>query len=180
LEIEKGEKLMKPLKNRLVQAVAALGVVATLALITPRAAHAIAAALVQVSNTTENPAITQDTSRRAGQLIQLICEASPSTITSCGAGSFANTKAPQYTVPAGQNLVITSVELNGYGDYTGNNSVALVDFVQGVNYHEWAFSGPNTSQFQYHSGIVLPSGTMPTVDSMSGAIVQITGYLTNN
>jgi hypothetical protein len=50
---------MKLINNRFVQASAALAVVATLALVTPRAAHALAAALVQVSNTTANPAITQ-------------------------------------------------------------------------------------------------------------------------
>jgi hypothetical protein len=47
-------------------------------------------------------------------------------------------------------------------------------------YHQWTFSGPSTSQFQYPSGIVLPSGTMPSVFSPSGAVAQITGYLSNN
>ena len=51
---------MKPLNNRFVQAVAALGVFATLALVTPRAAHAFAAALVQVTNTPANPVPNRD------------------------------------------------------------------------------------------------------------------------
>jgi hypothetical protein len=51
---------MKPLKNRVVQAVAVLGVVATLALVTPRAAHALAAALVQVTNTPADPVPNKD------------------------------------------------------------------------------------------------------------------------
>jgi hypothetical protein len=176
----KGETLLKVFNKRFVQATAALGVVATLALVTPRAAHAVAAALVQVSNTTENPAITQDTSKRAGQMIQLICETSANNVSSCGEGTISSTQPSPYTVPTPLNLIITSVELNGYGGYTGNNGLELLDTTQGMAYHQWTFSGPSTSQFQYPSGIVLPSGTMPSVFSPSGAVAQITGYLSNN
>jgi hypothetical protein len=171
---------MKPLNNRFGQAVVALGVVATLVLVTPRAAHALAAAMVQVANTPENPAVTQDTSKRAGQLIQLLCIVAAGQITNCGEGGISNTLPPPYTVPSGQNLVITSIELNGYAGYSGNNQVVLLDEVQNVGYHLWDFSGPITSQFQYPSGIVLPSGTTPSVSSTNGAFAQITGYLTNN
>jgi len=45
-------------KNRLVQAGATLAVVGALALATPRAAHAVAVLLVQVTNTTANPVPT--------------------------------------------------------------------------------------------------------------------------
>ncbi len=51
---------MKLINNKSVQAFAALGVVVTLALVTPRAAHALAAALVQVTNTPANPVPNQD------------------------------------------------------------------------------------------------------------------------
>jgi hypothetical protein len=47
---------MKPLKNRFVQE----GVVATLALVTPRTAHALAVALVQVANTSADPVPNKD------------------------------------------------------------------------------------------------------------------------
>jgi hypothetical protein len=188
LEIEKGENQMTLFKNRFVQAVAALGVVATLALVTPRAAHAVAAALVQVTNTAASPAITQDTSKRAGQLVELICGASTENVTqnsssSCYEFSLANASGPPppYSVPTGQNLVITSVELNDSAGYTGNNLLYLGDLAQGINYHQWAFSGPNTLQFQYPSGIALSSGTAPVVASTNGgAFIQITGYLTSN
>src|SRR5580704_10779983 len=181
---------MKLLNYRFVQAVAVLGVVATLALVTPRAAHAVAvaAALVQVTNTVASPAITQDTSKRAGQLVQLICGGSAVNITqdvvsSCFEFSLALALGPPsaYSVPAGQNLVITSVELSNSGGYTGNNQLFLGDTHQGVNYHQWTFSGPNTFEFQYPSGIALSSGTAPVVTSINGgAFLQITGYLTSN
>jgi hypothetical protein len=180
---------MKLFKNRFVQAGAALGVVATLALVTPRAAHAVAvaAALVQVTNTVASPAITQDTSKRASQLVQLNCGSSVNitqdAVSRCYEFSLANAfgPPPAYSVPAGQNLVITSVELSNSGGYTGNNQLYLGDTNQGVNYHQWTFSGPNTIEFQYPSGIALSSGTAPVVSSINGgAFLQITGYLTSN
>ena len=51
---------------------AAVGI-AALMLAVPRAAHAVAAALVEVVNTTANPAITQDTSKQASQIVTLVC-----------------------------------------------------------------------------------------------------------
>jgi len=66
---------MRPLKNKSVQAGAALGVVAALALVTPRAAH------------------------QSGEF----------NVSNCV--DFVNALAP-YTVPALQNLVITSGELS--------------------------------------------------------------------
>jgi hypothetical protein len=164
-------------------------VVATLALVTPRAAHAVAvaAALVQVTNTVASPAITQDTSKRAGQLVQLICGSgfniTQGAVSSCYEFSLALALGPpsSYRVPAGQNLVITSVELSNSAGYTGDNLLYLGDTNQGVNYHQWSFSGPNTIEFQYPSGIALSSGTAPAVTSINGgAFLQITGYLTSN
>lgn len=64
---------MKLFKNRFVQAVAAFGVVATLALVTPRAAHALAAALVQVTNTPANPVPNQDVDAPARHAYAATC-----------------------------------------------------------------------------------------------------------
>lgn len=151
-----------------------------LTLAVPRAAHAVAAALVQVTNTPANPAVTQDTSKRAGQLVQLFCEASVGNFSSCGVFTNLVTPLTQYTVPAGQNLVITSVDLYGYAGGTGDSEVELRDTVQQVRYHLWLISGWNSLQFQYPSGIVLPSGTMPSIAASRGAVVHMNGYLTNN
>ena len=67
---------MKTLNNRFVQAVATLGVVATLALITPRAAHAVAAALVEVANTSANPVPNRDVDAAGRHPFALQCSAS--------------------------------------------------------------------------------------------------------
>jgi len=45
-----------------------------LTLVAPRAAHAAVAALVQVTNTIANPAVTEDTSRAASQIVHLITQ----------------------------------------------------------------------------------------------------------
>jgi hypothetical protein len=82
----------------------------------PPAAHAIAVALAQVNNTVGNPAVTQDISKAASQLVTL------------GGGRviFYSTQAVQlgqalpglpesstgYSVPLGSNLVITDLEVN--------------------------------------------------------------------
>ena len=82
----------------------------------PRGAHAVAAALVQVTNTAGNPAVTQDTSKSASQLVTL--GGGRVIFNSYGAvqlgqalpGSPENSTG--YTVPLGTNLVITGMEVN--------------------------------------------------------------------
>ena len=105
---------------------AALAAVALL-LAAPRAAHAIAAALVQVTNTAASPAIAQDVAKLASQNVLLISNPSsssgypnPNPILTSGNGvlhqMFPNGtySASPFVVPAGQNLVVTTVDL-----YTG-------------------------------------------------------------
>jgi hypothetical protein len=45
----------------------------------PRTTHALAAALVQVNNTTENPAITQSVPSQASRLVYLTANLPPNT-----------------------------------------------------------------------------------------------------
>src|SRR6201997_5426256 len=85
---------------------------AVLTLAAPRAAHAVVAALVQVANTTANPAVTQDTSKAASQIVHLTTlgqsAVSPLSLTALHQYIPGGTFGPAYVVPAGQNLVITS------------------------------------------------------------------------
>jgi hypothetical protein len=181
---------MKSLKNRLVQAVAALAVVTALALVTPRAAHAVAAALVQVSNTTENPAITQSVPSQASRLVLLstsLLQNTSSYLYSFGAGPLG---LSSYTVPAGQSLVITAVDITpsepcatGWSNYIlfGNNSVAASMM--------WTLSAPSTGHYTYPSGIVFAAGSLPQINFSAastpagvcpGTQVNLLGYLTYN
>ena len=81
----------------------------------PRGAHAFAAALVQVSNTLGNPAITQDTSKAASQLVTL--GGGRVIFHSDGAVQLGQSlpglpeSSTGYTVPSG-NLVLTDMDVN--------------------------------------------------------------------
>ena len=147
-----------------------------LTLAVPRAAHAVAAALVQVSNPPASPANTEDTSRQANQLVQLHCQtAGDGDISGCSlvsSGAF-------FTVPAPQSFVITTVDVRSLLDFTGSNAVFLTGSVAGITNHAWAFSGGNTFEYQYPSGIVYPSGAV-FITTVHSAEVYITGYLTAN
>lgn len=90
---------MKFLKNRFIQSAGALAVIGVLALVTPRAAHGLAAALVQVTNTAADPVINQDRDNPARnyyqQWVQDYCV------------EICNLTFPP--VPAGQLLVIQNI-----------------------------------------------------------------------
>ena len=44
------------------------------AILRPKAAHAVAAALVQITNTAANPAVTQDVSKEGREIVELNCD----------------------------------------------------------------------------------------------------------
>jgi len=63
---------------RLSKSVLAVGAVvlagSLITLMNPKAVHALAAALVQVTNTASNPAVTQSVGAQAGNMVHLTCE----------------------------------------------------------------------------------------------------------
>jgi hypothetical protein len=151
-----------------------------LTLAVPRAAHAVAAALVQVSNPPASPANTEDTSRQANQLVQLNCGVG-ADLTNC---ILLGSNQPVYTVPNNQSLVITSVELTA-GVFNANSSISVtlndLNLAGNPPYHFWVVAPSlNTVQFQYPSGIVLPPGTEVGIFYSSRVAVQLSGYLTTN
>jgi len=75
---------MKSFRTMLLSGGGVVALAVALSLIAPRAAHAIVAALVQVTNTTANPAITQSTKEQASQLIRLSQLFSVNVGSACG------------------------------------------------------------------------------------------------
>jgi hypothetical protein len=154
-----------------------------LTLVVPRAAHAVAAAvLVQVLNTSANPAITQSAPSQAAQLINLEGNTSGpvfSTFVFVSGGVVVGIGTPpSYSVPANQSLVITDVDIQP-------SCSAPVEIVIGPENESmaWSVSGPNTTHFEYHSGTVFPAGSTPHVAGSSPACpvdVRLHGYLTLN
>jgi hypothetical protein len=81
-------------------------------LMTPKAVHAVAAALVQVTNTASNPVVTQSIGQQAAQSIDLDCVPSDSPGNgSCYVVTNGFRGSTPYVVPANQSLVITAVDV---------------------------------------------------------------------
>jgi hypothetical protein len=143
----------------------------------PPAARAVTAALVQDNNPPANPANTEDTSKQANQLVQLYCATD-------AVGDLVNcslvTSLAAYAVPAPQSLVITTVDVRSLVGFTGSNQLLLYPSQPGVTNDVWAFSGGDTVEYRYPSGIVFPSGSDVQVSSLQSVEVYMTGYLTMN
>jgi hypothetical protein len=161
--------------------VLALGVV-TLAW--PRAAHAIAATLVQVTNTTASPAITQSTNTQASQLVSLYASsAAGDAIGNSFAFGPIGFLGQEYTVPPSQSLVITDIDIEPNCSETFQLQLAPstgggID--QNLVY--LFLQGPVIPHISYRSGVVFPGGTIPVMQvfGCQQAAIYMHGYLTSN
>lgn len=147
----------------------------TLMLTAPRAAHALAAALVQITNTAANPAITQNIGQPASQMVHLYCDLS-GCIAYAPDGSRLETNGV-YTVPSNSNFVITSADIASYLSAIHGNEVCSKETTVTLNgappsgYETWAWAlaaNAGTAHFTYPSGFAL------------GPTTRIVGMNTNN
>jgi len=142
----------------------------------PKAAHAVAAALVEITNTAANPAVTQDVSKRASEIVNLYC----SDIVCVPVESIGGT---QYVVPAGKSLVVTAVDI--YSPY-GPKIVNLYDLPPGspayfLGYTLAIYGGVSgQGHYAYPSGIVWGPGRSPRVGESEEISTYLYGYLTSN
>jgi hypothetical protein len=155
----------------------------------PRSLKAIAATLVQVVNTTANPAIAQETSRQASQLVSLIAVAGPDQ-GNVGFGQIDATgaiTANPYSTPPSQYLVITSVDV-GFGGVIDGGSIEISS-VNALHPQLSLFTPPGTlSHTQiYPSGVPIAPASQLQVFVFAtssghfvGATVYVHGYLTAN
>jgi hypothetical protein len=159
----------------------------TLPWIAPKAVHAAVATLVQVTNTTENPAVTQDISRQASQIVHLTtlgkANVNAATMTQLHQYIAGGTFGPPYVVPAGQNLVITSIEASVIT--AGNNYLNLYDNTTIGQREYWYLPNPGLTQLQFPSGFVYPAGSSVYVyiggeGATTQMVVDVHGYLTTN
>jgi hypothetical protein len=158
---------------------------ATLTVSTPREAHAVAAALVQLTNTIANPGVTQDVSKQAGQMVALSCLAASVQFTL--AACFPNPgNSEQYTTPANQSLVITSVDIFTVTSGTYDFQIAAVPQggpLSSVSFFgAWAGSSVNSTQhLTYPQGLVIPPHSLvEIINAGTGGSPQVNlyGYLT--
>jgi hypothetical protein len=95
-------------------------------LLMPKAAHGVVATLVQVANTSANPVpvtIPTHLGVPLGGLVTLNCLNSGTTCSSFRQiDASGNQAATDYTIPAGQTLIVTDVEWEAVGGTAGRNS----------------------------------------------------------
>jgi hypothetical protein len=170
---------MQFLKRGLMIAGAFALVAMLLTLAAPKRVHAAVATLVQVANTIGNPAITQDTSKTASQIVNLRCAAWSGHNGYCeriinGTGTFQ--------VPSGQTLVVTSIVITPPDAASGEQDVTLIEGA--LEIHTLRVTNEATTQFVYPSGILYLSGANVIVTSdasmVSSATLYLNGYLTTN
>jgi hypothetical protein len=160
-----------------------------LMLAAPRAVHAIAATLVQVTNTSANPAVTQDTSRQASQIVNLACQpvASFTGVGCLQLDSHGNFGHQSYAVPSSTSFVLTSLDYWPNGAAPGSGYLQILDQTNATpinSAYEFVaianFSMPFTIQFP--SGIVVGSTAQPAIVSSAnfGPYIFLHGYLTSN
>jgi hypothetical protein len=150
-----------------------------------RTAHAVVASLVQVVNTAANPAITQDTSRQASQVVSLYCAEYPSLCNQIlEGGGLASTA---YAVPAGFHLIVTSADIFVATPFTGSGTqLYLQNTANGEPYEYFNIpSGSSGASYNFASGISVGSGTGLSINevflSSAGSVVfYLHGYLTAN
>lgn len=156
-----------------------------LTLAVPRAAHAVAAALVQVTNTAASPAMTQSVNQQAAQQLELNCLGlTPGTFVSCEAISPSGGGTPNYAIPANQFFMITSVDIIPVVLNSCPGGEVVLD-VNGSPRQNWLFTGsPGMLHFGYPNGLVLAPGSAVTETTVPtngcGAIVNLFGYLASN
>ena len=140
-----------------------------LALLVPRAAHAVAATAVQVMNTSAAPAITADTARQASQIVNLQClDPNPAEvfiIYSC------------YGVPAGQNFVVTSMTVT---PFSGSGAQIALFPNAAASKIQILTPGSITTQYAWAQGLVFTSGQSIDIEIGGAANIYLTGYLTAN
>jgi hypothetical protein len=168
-----------------------------LILAVPRAAHAVVATLVQVANTASSPVIAQGIGNQAAQIVQIECGYVPGSMDSFGcaavpATGFTSFPAAdsQYTVPAGETLVVTSVDiLSGSAAGSPCMSPAFVRLYIDIPGPEYLFrkywivpSGAGMAHYVYPSGILFAAGTdIDQVSNNTGTCtltLDMHGYLT--
>jgi hypothetical protein len=174
----------------------AVGLIA-IGLAVPRAAHAVVAALVQVTNTAASPAIVQGIGQQAAQLVEIYCGDYPG---GGGGGGFrpcnavpSNGVMPEdpavtpYGVPPGQTLVITSVDVSsGIGTpspcevpQTVVLSIASPS-LSGFRVPWIVPAGTGTAHYVYPSGIAIASGFSVAATQFGTCAISLSlhGYLT--
>jgi hypothetical protein len=158
-----------------------------LALLAPKAAHAVVATAVQVVNTSANPAITQDASLQASQIVTITCQVQTSETASCRQvlpNGQTGTPGPSggYVVPTNQYFVLKSMDTEIVITGQGGITIFLIDSTQHDEHSVESVLSTANGQISFGSGTVAGPG-IEVVPAPAGVIaghVTLHGYLTSN
>jgi hypothetical protein len=156
--------------------------------IAPKAAHALVVTLVQVANTTANPVPTEDVRGSAAQILELACPTHLGTGEAFCVQDDPSIASSSFTVPAGQNLVITQIEATCSG---GGNEFLSINFATSkvgdvISVTDRIYEFPcnsTTVEFNLQPGVVLGSTGNPIIalpGKATDVATYIRGYLTAN
>jgi len=151
-----------------------------LILAAPRTVQAVAAALVQITNTASNPVVTQTTGAQAANMVHLECtinmSGDPNGCYQVAAKGVGNPQGGTYTVPSGNYLVITAADV--YPDpFEATNPQCPGAYnisVDGLNLT--TSNNPVTTHFTYPppSGVVFGPGNVIQAQGiiLTGPVVE--------
>jgi len=148
----------------------------------PKAVHAVAAALVEVTNTAANPVVNADATRSAAQIVEIFCVINDGSCNGVEPGGATNLR--NYMVPSGQSLVITDIEILPLSapNLSEFGIAALASGPTGrqVSPTYRVASDALTHHFALQRGIVWPSGGALIPGATAGLQATLRGYLTAN
>jgi hypothetical protein len=142
----------------------------------PKVVHAVTAALVQVTNTSSNPVVTEGAAHQASQIVNLYCPSAGNCIQ--------NGSSVDYIAPANETLVINSIDITPV-DCAQRTSVTFGEGDNIATYQilaAWLISPAATTHMTYPSGFLMKSGlpiNLVAIPSCS-ANNYVHGYLTPN
>jgi hypothetical protein len=174
----KGDRIMNTFRKSLISLGAVAGVALVVSLAAPRTVHALGAALTRITNTATDPAIVEDVPHLASHTEVLTAYISDPAVDSYLTQWEPNgTKGEEvFTVPAGQNFVVTSVEI--WPNVSAPTWVNLINTNAITYYGGWEAPGTVTTEYQYPSGMAVASGVTLVVSAGQPCLVTVHGYLT--
>ena len=155
--------------------------------LTPGTLHAVAATLVEVTNTMGNPVLTLPLKDAASQQVLLTNQSGLITPgTTAPLSQVSPTQGPLdnlYAVPAGQNLVVTGVDVICPAAPMAPSSWNTGTTPPAPSPFEFYSGGVQGLQsYNYPNGLVVPAGMNLIIDNTDGTsdlfLVNVRGYLT--
>ena len=166
------------------------------ALSAAKAAHATESSTpVKVTNSANNPVVTQDVGQSASQMVYLSCTSANTAALDCYqyavGGPQGQEFIPGYTVPSDRYLVITAVDVNTFTPSTGGpcatpSTIQLATKIGDDTLFRYGWTlaaNAPTTHFTYPPGFALAPGTTIQLNRQSTsctAEVDLYGYLTAN